>query len=139
MGKYVRERTTLSERTKLPHPIWRGIGCFAILIIPVISYGLAILLVGYALERGISIPVELLGYPVMPDWLFGVPGLVGALSWIQSQPNLYAYLIATFFMMLVVSGTFSFIYAIMYRFIGPPRYTRLDAPPSNIKVKKYKR
>ncbi len=139
MGKYVRETTSLDNRVKQPHPVWRGIGCLVLLIIPVISYALAVLLVGYALQTGFAIPVQLLGYPVMPVWLFKVPGLIGLLNWIQSQPNLYAYLITTLFTLLFVSGVFSVFYAVTYRIIGPSRYTRLDAPPPKIKVKKYRR
>lgn len=139
MGKYVRDSRSLSDRVKHPHPIWRGIGCFVVLIIPILSYGLAVSLVDYALKIGTSIPVELLGYPVVADWLFGIPGLISFFSWVQSQPNLYAYLLGTFLMILLVSGIFSVFYSMMYRFIGPPRYTPLDAPPPKRKVKKYRR
>jgi len=139
MGKYTRDSRTLTERVKQPHPVWRGIGCFVFLIIPVMSYGLGVLATDYALRTGVAIPNQLLGNPVVPDWLFKVPGLVSLLSWIQGQTNLYAHLVATFIMILVVSGIFSVFYAVMYRFIGPSRYTRLDAPPPKIKVKKYRR
>ena len=139
MSKYrPYERKTPPSR-KEPHPIWRGIGCLIILMVPVLSFGISTILVQLAPSLGIQIPVELLGRPLMPDIMFQVPGLVGILNWIQSLDNLYAILVGTFTVTVIFGGVLAFGYALIYRFIGPPRYTSLDAPSSNFKVKKYKR
>ena len=139
MGKYFPQQGDLNKMRKEPHPIWRGIGCFLILIVPVISYALSFLVINMLETAGYPMPLGLGGYPAMPDLLFRVPGLVGILSWIEGRYNLYAYLALTLAMILVVAGVFSFFYALMYRMVGPPRYTRLDAPPTNVKVRKYRR
>ncbi len=140
MSKYSSyQRTTDLRRRNEPHPVWRGIGCAIILIVPVLSFFLSKIAVDYAVDQGIRLPTELSGYPVMPDWLYFVPGFVGILRWIEGRYNLYAYLVMAFFMAVFLGGVLSLLYAVLYRVVGPPRYTPLDAPPVNIKVKKYKR
>ncbi len=139
MSKYGSFRKVIPPKSYEPHPIWRGIGCFIILILPIMSYAISVLVVQYAVEQGIRLPDGLAGYPVMPDVLFRVPGLVDLLFWIQSQNNLYAYLLVAFFCIVILGGVFTFVYALMYRVSGPSPYSQFDAPPPNVKVKKYRR
>jgi hypothetical protein len=129
MAKYRSYEKSPPSRSKEPHPVWRGIGCLIMLIVPALSLGLS----------GIQLPDGLLGRPVMPDLLFKVPGLVGILYWIQSLDNLYAILVGTFTITVLLAGLIALIYAFTYRIVGPPRYSGIDAPPPNIKVRKYKR
>jgi hypothetical protein len=75
----------------------------------------------------------------MPELLFQVPGLVGILNWIQSLDNLYAILVGAFTITILLAGVLALGYAFIYRIIGPPRYSGIDAPPPNIKIRKYKR
>jgi hypothetical protein len=126
-------------RSKEPHPVWRGIGCFIMLLVPALSLGISYILIELALEQGIQLPPELLGRPLMPPILFRVPGLVGILNWIQSLNNLYAILVGTLTVTVVLGGLLGFAYAFVYRLIGPSPYTDMDARPQNIKVRKYKR
>jgi hypothetical protein len=109
------------------------------LIIPALSLGISSILVQLAPSLGIQLPIELLGPPLMPEILFQVPGLVGLLNWIQGRNNLYAILAGTFAITIFLAGLLALGYAFIYRFVGPPQYSDLDAPPSSIKVKKYKR
>ena len=139
MGKYTSYEKVAPRRSNEPHPIWNGIGCLILLIVPVISFALSVIAVKYAIDRGIQLPDTLVGYPVMPEVLFSVPGLVGILSWIEGQYNLYAYLFGAFFFMVIVGGLIGIVYAMLYRVSAPPRFSGYDAPPPNIKVKKYKR
>ena len=139
MGKYRTFEKKTPPRSTEPHPIWRGIGCLIWLILPVLSYGLSILTVTYAIKRGIQFPEQITGYPVMPGILFRVPGLIGLLNWLQNQYNLYLILLVAFFFVVMLAGTIAILYAFMYRVSAPPRYSGVDAPPVNIKVKKYKR
>ncbi|MEW5939284.1 MAG: hypothetical protein AB1750_06470 [Chloroflexota bacterium] len=140
MGKYgATYQKATPRRSNEPHPIWRGIGCLIMLIVPAISFALSMATVQYATRRGIQLPPSLTGYPVMPEFLFKVPGLVRILTWIEAQYNLYAYLAITFFFMVLVAGVIALLYALIYRISAPPRFSGYDAPPPNIKVKKYKR
>jgi len=109
------------------------------LVVPVLSFGISTLLVQSAPSLGIQLPVELLGRPLMPEIMFKVPGLVGILNWIQSLDNLYAILVGTFTVAVLLTGLLALGYAAIYRIVGPPRYTDIDVPVSNVKVKKYTR
>lgn len=139
MSKYRSFEKQMPPRRKDPHPVWRGIGCLIMLIVPAISFGISVILVQIAPSMGVQLPIELLGRPVMPEMLFKIPGLVGILNWIQSQNNLYAILIITFVVVVVLGGVLAFGYALVYRIAGPPRYSGYDAPPPRVKLKKYKR
>ena len=132
------ERRVPPRRTE-PHPVWRGIGCFIMLVIPVLSFGISTILIQAAPSMGIQLPVELLGRPLMPEYMFAVPGLVGFFKWLESIDNLYALLLGTFIVAVLLSAVLALIYAFVYRIVGPPRYTELDAPIDNVKVRRYKR
>jgi hypothetical protein len=133
------ERNAKPIRRTEPHPVWRGIGCFIMLIVPALSLGFSTIMVEAALSMGVDLPPGLLGYPVMPEILFRVPGLVGILGWIQSLNNLYAILVGAFVLILVLGTIMSVVYAFIYRLVGPPRYNEFDAPPTGARVRKYKR
>jgi len=139
MAKYRSYEKQQSPRRKDPHPVWRGIGCISMLVIPALSYGVSTILVNMAPSMGVYFPPELVGRPVMPELLFKVPGLIGLLNWIQRQNNLYAILLITFVVTVLLAGVIALIYAFAYRIVGPPRYSGYDTPPINTKVKKYKR
>jgi len=109
------------------------------LFLPVISYAISMLTVDEAMRQGIRLPEGLVMNPVMPEFLFRVPGLVDLLYWIQAQDHLYAYLLVAFFILVLLGGIFSFAYALLYRVVGPPAYSQFDAPPPKVKVKKYRR
>lgn len=139
MAKYRSYERKPPARSKEPHPVWRGIGCLIMIIVPALSLGISAILVQMAPSLGIQLPPGLLGRPVMPDFLFMVPGLVPILYWIQSLNNLYAILVGTFTVTVILAGVIALGYAFIYRIMGPPRYTGIDAPPPNVKVRKYRR
>jgi hypothetical protein len=137
MAKYEKYRRQPRLRQKM-NPIWRGIGCLLMIIIPALSY-----LIGYAFlqaakSRGL-IPASLLGYPKFPDWVYGVPFLETIARFIGSLRDPLAMLIFFFTILLLLSGLVSLIYSAIYQVVGPPRYTELDAEPSKHKTKEYKR
>lgn len=139
MSKYRTYQRKAPPPQREPHPIWRGIGCLIMLVVPVLSFGISTILIQLAPSMGIQLPVELLGRPFMPEYMFVVPGLVGIINWLGSIDNLYALLLGTFIIGVLLSAVLALIYAFVYRIVGPPRYTELDAPVENIKVKRYKR
>jgi hypothetical protein len=120
-------------------PIWRGIGCFLILIVPLGSYLLANLAVNIAVSQNWPMPYQLMGYPVMPTLLFKLPGLVPVLTFIQAQQYLYAILLIALIFTVAFGALISYIWAVGSKYMGPPRYGPLDAPPLKANVKRYKR
>ena len=140
MGKY----TSVNRRAEVPrdrgvHPVMRGIGCVMIAVVPILSYGLAILMVNFWLLRGLPLPKEWLGYMEIPPLLYKVSGLTVILDFLGRQYNLVANLVFAFTIAVIIGGIMSIIFGYIFRMFGPPEYGPLDAPPPRIKVKRYKR
>lgn len=134
-----RRSRAADEELKQTHVIWRGIGCLLMLIIPVMSYILAMFTIDAALAAGWPLPYQLLGNPVMPAYLWNLGFLDPLLGLIQSQSNLYAILVLAVLYIVVFSAVLAFVYAVLYRIIGPSRYGPLDAPPPRVRARSYKR
>ena len=64
MGKYTSRKVEAPKKPKGQiHPLMRGIGCILIAIVPLLSYGTAVLLVKYGISQGWPIPPAWLGTP----------------------------------------------------------------------------
>jgi hypothetical protein len=118
MSKY----TLYSRRpasTKPPwkvHPVWRGIGCLMLVIIPVMSYAGAVLLVQANIEqRWLTIPREFMRQVSIP--------------YLGTVDHLIAVLIVTLVLMFIGFGALMVIYALMSRMAGWTDKGPLDAPP----------
>src|SRR5512138_4027667 len=122
MGKY----STLSKpqpkpRNKDVHPIMRGIGCILMIVVPVLAYGVSILLVSYGGSHGWPIPASFYGPPSIPAFLWKVQGLQPILVWLQQQQNLEANLFFTIVTTIVIGGIMSIVYGYIYTLFGPPK------------------
>jgi FtsH-binding integral membrane protein len=138
MGKYQRN-VRVEEKRKTIHPIWRGIGCLLIIIIPVMSYAIALITFPLFYKAGL-VPYALLGSLQVPTWMWYSPYVAGFIQSIINQPNLKALLVLAFVYILAMGGIMSLVYAVIYRRLGPSRYGPKDAPPmKGRKVKKYTR
>lgn len=121
------------------HPLMRGIGCILMVIVPILSYGLATLLVPYGVSRGWPLPPNWFGPPSIPPLLMKVQGLQRPLQFLQAQTNLEVNLVVTLILIVIIGGIMSMIYGYIYTLFGPPKYGPQDAPPIRVKVKRYKR
>jgi len=109
------------------------------IVIPAISYVSGKLVIDALIKARYYIPLQLLGRPELPSLFYKSNGLMVILGPIIRINNLYAYLTAAFLIMLLLGGTMSLVYAVIYRMFGPSRYSPLDAPPPKYKAKTYKR
>ena len=128
MSKYMvyGRRPEIKPRPWKVHPIWRGIGCVMILLIPLMSYAGAILLIQANIDqRWIPLPVEFVR-PMRLPYL----GVV---------PHLLATVVVTILLMMIGFAVIIAFYAMMYRFMGPPALGPLDAPPEKPTRKRSKR
>jgi hypothetical protein len=122
------------------HPIWRGIGCLLMVLVPVISYAAADVSMEYYLCPRNLVPRDLIFTIQAPELIARfLPGLAYGFNKFLGNPYLPATLLLTLFFILVLGGFFSFFYAVMYRMSAPTRYGPMDAPPPRVKIKKYKR
>jgi hypothetical protein len=138
MGKYRRESRDPRSKEKQLHPIWRGIGCVILVLVPIISFAAASVLMPLLLKRG-WVPQQLLFTPQAPVWLWYAPILAEVFQFLFGRYAIFATLILTAVFIILLSGVFSLVYAIMYQTVAPPRYGPMDAPPPKVKIKKYKR
>jgi len=112
MGKYQKyDLREMSETKWRIHPVWRGIGCILLILLPVISYAAGALLVEANRENN---------WFVLPWQLTGPP----------QYPYLFANLFAMVIFIVVGFALLSTLYAFLYRIVGPPKYGPMDAPPA---------
>ncbi len=141
MGKYdsLNRRRRSAKVSEGPHPIWRGIGCLMLVIVPVMSFGFAVFTMDYATRFDWPLPRDFFGFVRPPDVLYRSQVLIPILNAINSVENLYGYIVFTFIYIILLGGVMSFVYAVAYRLVGPPVYGPLDMPPRKGPVKRYKR
>lgn len=139
MGKY----QTYQKHKDLPrnevHPVWRGIGCLIIIITPIISWAAAEVLLGLGKTQKWAFLYEMSGNIRFPDYIYKIPVILVAANFISSIAYLKALLLFFFLILILLSGVFALLNAMLYRMIGPPRYTAIDAPAPRVKTKRYTR
>ena len=138
MGKYKTSVSQPSMKPNQPPPIWRGIGCLLIIIVPILSYATAVTTLPFFIDQKI-VPKELLIAPQVPGWMNFAPVLAQLLRSLIGHYAFPAIVVLTLLYIFVIGGVISIFYAYLYRMIAPSRYGPMDAPPPRIKVKKYKR
>jgi hypothetical protein len=124
MGKY-RPSYLLHNFPPRPwsvHPVWRGIGCVFMVILPIMAYTVAVILVRENfIQQWVSIPRELTSSINIPN--------VG---------RIYLLDILLAIVLLVVGmGLFTIIYSAIYRLFGPPRYGPVDVPPPKYRKRRH--
>jgi hypothetical protein len=116
MSKYSQtyRRQTSKPRPWSVHPIWRGIGCILIILIPIISFaGAKILVQENMKQKWVQIPDELRGFFFLPS--------LGQVF--------FADLAVAIILMVIGFGLMTIIYALIYRIFGPSPYGPMDVPP----------
>ena len=119
MGKYstYATRQSAKERPWEVHPIWRGIGCLFMIIIPMIAFAGSHLLVNMNLRRG--------WFPVPPEVMD--PLYVPVINY--SITHFYATLAGMVVLTLLGFAALMAVYTIIYSLMAPSRYGPTDSPP----------
>ena len=140
MGKYSSNsrRQSGPPRNQIP-PLVRGIGCITMVLIPLLSYGLAVLWIQQGWPGASIIPPSLLGTPSVPAFMNSSPALAGLANFLRAQTNLKANLVFALAFAMVMSGFMAIVYGYVYSMFGPPKYGPTDVPPPRVKTKKYTR
>ncbi len=120
MGRY--DRYTKKEEEKEPsgiNPVWRGIGCIMIILMPIMAYAGAIELVEANYINGwVPMPAEF--------------ATAVAIPYIGTIQNLYANLVVGVVLLVIGYGILTILYSILYSVMGPPKYGPTDAPPPRL-------
>ena len=140
MGKYSSKsrRQAAPERNQVPALV-RGIGCITMVIIPILSYGIAVYWIENGLPGSALIPPSLLGPPNIPAFFLYSKYLGGIAGFFQSQNNLSANLLFALAFTMVIGGFMAIVYGYVYSLFGPSKYGPTDVPPPRVKTKKYTR
>lgn len=141
MSKYTSyTRQKPKPRNRDVHPVMRGIGCIMMIVVPILAYGISVLLVNYATGQGWPLPTSMYGPPSIHPLLWKVQGLQPILLFLEAQNNLEMHLLFTAIITVVIGGIMSMIYGYVYTLFGPPQYGPQDEPPiKGRKIKPYKR
>lgn len=116
MTKYDPTYQPKSRRSIIPpvHPVWRGIGCFLLILLPIIAFaGAKTLIQANNQQRWVQIPVELMNS-------FSLP-MVGRV--------LFADIFLTVILIVIAFAIITVACSVVYRIIGIPRHGPLDSPP----------
>jgi hypothetical protein len=128
--KYRKER---QEKPWEIHPIWRGIGCALILLIPIMAWYAAIVFlqynkilpISYAFTQPITLPYS---------QVHEVDQIIAIFNhFTVSQHLILGQFFFTFIFMIIGFGILSMIYAVMFKAAGPSRYGPFDVPPDVMK------
>ncbi|MEK6222265.1 MAG: hypothetical protein N2D54_08455 [Chloroflexota bacterium] len=115
------------EKRAQAHPVWRGIGCLLLIIIPIFSYAVANELLPYLAENvsGFRLP------SIFLDTLVLTPAI--------RLKNFLAVFSLAFVMSLFLFALVAVINAVVYNMAGGYTLKRFEAPPERYKKKrKYK-
>ena len=121
------------------HPAWRGIGFLMIVITPIMAWAGAMALTEFGHAQGWPIMSALGTNLVLPPEAYSTPGLSTIANALSSIPNLPSILLFFVLFLIALSGILSFVYAIIYRMVGPAQYSPVDEPAPKIRAKKYVR
>jgi len=116
MGKYDRyDKPKIKSQQQKMHPVWRGIGCLMLILIPVMAYAAADVFLQAAPGLGL--------FPRSGDIYRNID-----LGYI-TLPFSMGEAVFTIFFAVLGFVAFSLVYSMVYRVAGPPKYGPTDAPP----------
>ena len=136
MSKY--EKYTIKpkkERRWRIHPIWRGIGCFMMVLIPLISYAAAFTVARANYQNGwVRIPAELVGWVNLAPVLRVAPWLGQVIP--ASTRIYYLDIALTVLFMIIAFGLLTLFYGILYTSTGVTKTDPYYVPPLRKSPKK---
>jgi hypothetical protein len=139
MGKYSASNFQ-KPKEKVQSPLWQGIGCMLMIIVPLFSFGLAYAVIDMAFNTGWPpLPYEWVAAPTVPGFITASPELNQYLGPILGAPGFWGIIIFTVIFTIIVGALVSFIYAIIQKYMGPSMYGPTDIAPEHRKIKKYTR
>lgn len=127
MGKYSTVTPHKKEARYEVHPIWRGIGCLLLILVPLMALTAAVSLrKANETTHWVAVPPELDKYPDMTKVNRAIP----ALGPVWTAIDRVYYFDALLFVIFTALGfgLLSVVYSFMYKIVGPPRYGMYDAP-----------
>ncbi len=139
MSKYKTFNKEKETKSQGIHPVWRGIGLIINLVSPIISAAAAIVLVDFGKTQKWPFLASMSGTVTFPAVIYQIPWIRLAAIYISSIPYFEAMFLFFIIFLILFSSIFALVNALLYRMMGPPRYSPLDAPAPRTKTKRYTR
>lgn len=139
MTKYVsyEDRTRVQRPWKV-HPVWRGIGCILMVLVPLLAYSGAVLLKEANIQnRWMSVPPDLDQYINTARLETLLPGFAPVWDLVGRIYLLDLVLTAT--LTILGFGLLTIFNGMLYGMLGPSRYGPLDSPEIKRSPRKKKR
>lgn len=127
--QYQRKR---DQRPWKINPVWRGIGCFLCLLVPIMAwYGTTLFL---QTNQKIVLPWELTKTVAFPfTRVATIDRIILQINhYFSATGFVYGQIFFTIIFAIIGFGVLAFIYSILYRVAGPPRYGPFDVPPNRV-------
>jgi hypothetical protein len=120
------------ERPWKVHPVWRGIGCVLLLIIPIMSWYITALFLQS--NTKVVLPTELTRVAFIPaTHITEVDKVIVQVNHYFNQVHfVFGQVFFTVIFSVLGFGILALLYSILYRFAGPPRYGPFDVPPNKV-------
>jgi hypothetical protein len=114
------------------HPVWRGIGCVLLILIPIMSWFITDLLLQS--NQKALLPPELTKVVAIPvTQIAQIDRVIIQVNHYFSDTHfVFGQIFFTIIFSVLGFGILSFLYAIFYRMAGPPRYGPFDVPPNKV-------
>lgn len=128
--QYRREQ---AQRPWKVNPVWRGIGCIMFLLIPIMSWvGSTMFLQS---NKKIILPWELSTVIAIPyTHVTEIDKLIVPINqYFASIHLVFGQLFFTIIITFIGYGVLAFIYSLLYKIAGPPRYGPFDVPPNSVR------
>ena len=120
------------ERPWKVHPVWRGIGCILLLIIPIMSWYATTLFLQS--NTKVVLPPELTRVVVIPaTHVTEIDKVIFQVNHYFDRVHfVFGQIFFTVIFSIIGFGILAFLYAILFRIAGPPRYGPFDVPPNKV-------
>jgi hypothetical protein len=120
------------ERSWKVHPVWRGIGCILLLLIPIMSWYITALFLQS--NKKIVLPPELIRVVAIPATRVAEIDrvIIPVNHYFQSTHFVFGQVFFTIIFSVIGFGILSLLYSIIYRVAGPPRYGPFDVPSNKV-------
>jgi len=120
------------ERQWKIHPVWRGIGCILLLLVPIMSWYIATIILQSNAKT--LLPYQLTNVFVIPTVnISAIDQLIIQVNHYFKNVNfVFGQLFLTIIFSVIGFGIIALIYSILYRVAGPPRYGPFDVPPNSV-------
>ncbi len=121
------------ERSWRINPAWRGIGCILFLLVPIMAWVGAVMILQSNLK--FPLPWELNRSVIIPFiHVAAIDRVILSINqYFQASGFVFGQFFFTVIFIFIGYGIMAFLYSILYKIGGPPRYGPFDVPPSSMK------